>query len=66
MCFALPFHISEIDKNIASDHTGKKVKLDLVEHCKVGDFVLVQADIAVEKIDKKRAMLISQQLKQTS
>ncbi len=66
MCFALPFHITEIHGKTATNNQGKKIKLDLVGQCSVGEYVLVQADIAIEKIDKERAQAIAQQMKKSS
>lgn len=62
MCFALPFQISEIKDGFAYDQKGKRVKLSLVSECRVGDFLLVQADVAVEKVSGKRAMELARSL----
>lgn len=65
MCFALPFRITSIDGKTATDSHGKQVKLDLVEPCAIGEYVLVQANIAIEKIDEKRAHAIAEQMKKS-
>jgi len=64
MCFALPMKIASIKGNVATSSTGKKVKLDLVEKCQVGDYTLVQADLAIEKISARRAKEIAKRLKE--
>jgi len=63
MCFALPVKISKIEKNLGIGENGKKVKLNLLDNCQVGDYVLAQADIAVEKISKRRAQDLEKALR---
>lgn len=60
MCFALPYRIESINNKSAYDKSGKRVRLDLVGKCGVGDYLLVQADMAVEKISKERAQTLDQ------
>ena len=58
MCIAVPFEVREINGNIAQvgvGTTGRQVYLDLIDEVEVGDFVLVHAGFAIEKIDKQEA-----------
>ncbi len=55
MCFATPLQIVALENNQAIGDNGRRVFLDLVDSCKVGDWILCQANMAVEKIDKKKA-----------
>jgi len=64
MCFALLQQITTLEGKTAIVDNKKKVKLNLLEEkCEVGDFILVQANIAVEKIDKKQAKQIKMNYK---
>lgn len=56
MCFEIPSKIIFIkDKKAKVDHNGHKhnVSLDLIKNVKVGDYVMVQGDYAISKMDKK-------------
>jgi len=58
MCYAIPANILEIDGDDAKvDYGGvkKTVNVTLIEKPKVGDFVLIHAGFAIEKLDKKSA-----------
>lgn len=58
MCLAIPAKIVEINgpnavveiKNVRRD-----VRLDLLEDCQIGDFVLIHAGFAINKLDEKSA-----------
>ncbi len=55
MCLAIPGQILNIDNyNAIIDIMGleSKVNVQLVENIKVGDYVLVHAGCAIQKIDK--------------
>ncbi|MEI6055277.1 MAG: HypC/HybG/HupF family hydrogenase formation chaperone [Lentisphaerota bacterium] len=59
MCLAVPMRISEIkDKNIAvveSDGAKTRVSIALIENPAVGDFVVIHAGYAIERIDQQEA-----------
>jgi hydrogenase expression/formation protein HypC len=59
MCLAIPCKIIEIDNSMAViDVAGVKgeVSLLLIEDPKVGEYVLVHAGFAIQKMDEKEAM----------
>lgn len=59
MCLAIPGKIIKIDNNMAVVDFGgikKESALDLLPEAKVGDYVLVHAGFAINKVDKDDAM----------
>ena len=60
MCLAIPGKIIEIDKKREKakidygDGTKRKANISLVD-VKIGDYVLVHAGFAIEKLDEKEA-----------
>ena len=58
MCVAVPLEVVEIKGNLAKvsiGNTVKEVYLDLMDDVKLGDFVLVHAGFAIEKMNKDEA-----------
>jgi len=58
MCLAIPLEVIEINDNIAKvsiGNTKREAYLDLMDNVRVGDFVLVHAGFAIEKLDKEEA-----------
>lgn len=58
MCLAVPLEVVEIKDNLATVRfagTTREVCLDLVECVAVGDFIIVHAGFAIEKLDKEEA-----------
>ncbi len=58
MCLAIPAKIIKIDKSSAlADFSGikKEIALDLLPDAEIGDYVLVHAGFAINKIDAKEA-----------
>jgi len=58
MCHAIPGKILEIDgEEITVDYGGvrKKANSSLMDDLKIGDFVLIHAGFAIEKIDNRTA-----------
>jgi hydrogenase expression/formation protein HypC len=58
MCLAVPFEVIELQDNRALacfGTTKREVFLDLLDDVKVGDFVIVHAGFAIEKLDKEEA-----------
>jgi hydrogenase expression/formation protein HypC len=58
MCYAIPAKILEINGETAKvDYGGvmKNVNICLLESLKIGDYILIHAGFAIEKLDKKSA-----------
>jgi hydrogenase expression/formation protein HypC len=58
MCIAVPLEVIEIKGNIARVRFGdsnREVHLDLIDDVKVGDFILVHAGFAIEKLNREEA-----------
>jgi len=58
MCIAYPMKIERIEGTMAKVSVGSiksSVSIQLIEKPKKGDYVLVHAGIAIEKIDRARA-----------
>ena len=58
MCLSIPAEILEINNNKAKVSVGGVIynsSLDLIENVSVGDYVLLHAGFAIEKIDKEEA-----------
>ena len=58
MCIAVPLEVVEILGDIALARFGnstREVHLDLVEGVSAGDFILVHAGFAIEKLNKEEA-----------
>ncbi|MHC1566291.1 MAG: HypC/HybG/HupF family hydrogenase formation chaperone [Candidatus Syntropharchaeia archaeon] len=59
MCLAIPARVIHIQDNWGKADFGgvmRKVRLDLLEDVKEGDYVLVHVGFAIEKIDEEEAM----------
>ncbi|MFA4016980.1 MAG: hypothetical protein RUDDFDWM_002092 [Candidatus Fervidibacterota bacterium] len=59
MCLAVPMRVVAINGNEAEvEQSGTKlqVRIDLVEDVKVGDYVLVHAGFAIQKLDEEEAI----------
>jgi hydrogenase expression/formation protein HypC len=58
MCLAVPMKVIEIDGPIAQvEEAGvrRSARVDLVEGIKVGDYVIVHAGIAIERMEPEEA-----------
>jgi len=58
MCLAFPMKIEKIQRPMAEVSAGgvsMSVSVQLLSSVKKGDYVLVHAGMAIEKIDKKQA-----------
>jgi len=58
MCLAIPVKIAKIKGTLAEvDMAGVKRQADIrfLENVKIGDYILIHAGFAIEKIDKKEA-----------
>lgn len=58
MCLALPMKVIKIDGSGGSVELGgvkRKVNLELLDNVKVGEYVIVHAGFAIQKVDQKEA-----------
>jgi len=58
MCLAVPFKIIKIDGLDAVAERGgfeKKIRVDFIPDPKIGDYVMVHAGFAIERLDAERA-----------
>lgn len=58
MCLAVPLEVVDVKDNIATvsfGNTTREVNLDLMDTVTVGDFIVVHAGFAIEKLDKEEA-----------
>ena len=58
MCLAVPMKIESIEKTDALVSAGPlraRVNIQLLQSLKKGDYVLVHAGIAIEKVDPRKA-----------
>lgn len=58
MCLGIPMKIKEIKSDFASVETGKlsrKINVQMLSDVRVGDYVIVHAGFAIEKVDPQRA-----------
>ncbi len=67
MCLGIPMLIVERDGNDAvaeSAGVRKSIRLDLLETVSVGDYVLIHAGYAIEKLDTEEALETLELLRQ--
>jgi hydrogenase expression/formation protein HypC len=58
MCYAIPAKILSIEGNDAKvDYGGiiKKINISLIDKAEIGDYVLIHAGFAIEKLNKQSA-----------
>jgi len=58
MCLAVPMRVAEIDESTAIcevDGVRREASLMLLDQVEVGDYVLLHAGFAIEKIDPEEA-----------
>ena len=58
MCWAIPAKVKEINGAIGKvelEGTSREVGLQLLEDVHVGDYVLVHAGFAIQKVDEREA-----------
>lgn len=59
MCLAVPMELLEIKDNIGIVRMGgveKEIHLGLLSDIKVGDYLIVHAGFAIQKLDKEAAI----------
>jgi hydrogenase expression/formation protein HypC len=67
MCIAIPGKVVEVDYPFAIvdfKGTKRKVRVDLIDDLKVGDWVLVHVGIAIQKVDEEEAKKTAELLEQ--
>ena len=58
MCLGIPMKIKKIEGEFAQVETGRltrTVNIQMLAHAKIGDYVIVHAGFAIQKIDPERA-----------
>ena len=58
MCLAIPSRITKIEKNMATidvEGVQREASLLLLEDARVGDYVIVHAGFAIQKLDESAA-----------
>jgi len=58
MCLAVPLRIKELDGTdavVERDGVSRRVKVNFIREPKVGDYVMVHAGLAIEKVNEKQA-----------
>ena len=64
MCLIVPLQVkSKISDNRLKMETGRIVK-SLVKNIKIGDYLICQQDLGIEKVSKNKAQLIRDALRQ--
>ncbi len=58
MCLAVPMKVAAIEGNTATAEFGtviREVNIELLEDVRKGDYIIVHAGIAIEKLDENEA-----------
>ncbi|MBL7197789.1 MAG: HypC/HybG/HupF family hydrogenase formation chaperone [Candidatus Omnitrophica bacterium] len=58
MCLAIPMKVSKIEGNmgmVSLSGTQRKINIEFTDGIKVGDYVVVHAGFAIQKLDEKQA-----------
>jgi len=58
MCLGIPMKVKKIDGDFAEVESGRllrKINIQMLPGLKIGDYVLVHAGFAIEKVDPRRA-----------
>lgn len=59
MCLAIPLKITEIDgKRAIGEAMGMKreIRVDFIENAKIGEYVIVHAGFAIERLAEEQAL----------
>ncbi len=59
MCLAIPMKVTAIDGNMADtivNDVEYSVNITMMENLKIGDYVIVHAGFAIEKLDENEAL----------
>jgi hydrogenase maturation factor len=66
MCFAIPLRVITSKDTLLEMEDGRLVNSKMVGKVKKGDWLLVQSNLAVEKLTKKDAQLMRSAIKEVS
>ena len=58
MCLAIPMKVSKIEGNmgmVSLSGTQRKINIEFTDGIKVGDYVMVHAGFAIQRLDEKEA-----------
>jgi len=67
MCLGVPMQVKTIENDMATceiDGVQREASLMMIEDVKVGDYVLIHAGFAIEKIDEDEAHLTLKALRE--
>jgi len=67
MCLGIPMRVESIDGDVATcaiDGVEREASLMMLDEVEVGDYVLIHAGFAIEKIDEKEAQLTLKTLRE--
>jgi hydrogenase expression/formation protein HypC len=67
MCLGVPMQVKSISEDMAVceiDGVQREASLMMIDHVRVGDYVLIHAGFAIEKIDEDEAQLTLQALRE--
>lgn len=59
MCLAIPFQLIQIEGNTAIGEAAgvqRKIRVDFIREPRVGDYVIVHAGFAIEKMGERQAL----------
>ena len=59
MCLAIPLQLIEINgKTAVGEAMGmrREIRVDFIENAKIGDYVIVHAGFAIERLPEKQAL----------
>ncbi len=59
MCLAIPLKITEINGNTATGEAmgmSREIRVDFIPQPKIGDYVIVHAGFAIERLPEQQAM----------
>ena len=59
MCLAIPLKLVEINGNTATGEAmgmRREIRVDFIENPKVGDYVIVHAGFAIERLSEQQAL----------
>jgi hydrogenase expression/formation protein HypC len=59
MCLGIPMKVKKINDDFAEVESGRlrrRINIQMLPHIKVGDYVIVHAGFAIERLDPKKAM----------
>ena len=58
MCLAVPMKVLSLEKEFATVELSgvkRKVNIQMLPHTRVGDYIIVHAGFAIQKLDEKEA-----------